>query len=136
MWVLSWKKYGASKLATFVSVIGALTRYGGVICLFSSLIPAGIICLAIGIGIHFGAEAINKAKVKKLIGKVNAPAPAPVQPPVAQPTAPVQPAAPVAPAAPAAPAQPVMKEKQCLRCGNGVAPGQKFCGQCGYEIKW
>ena len=65
MWVLSWKKYAVSKLATFVSVLGALTRYAGVMCLFASAIPAGIICLAIGIGIHFGAEAIAKAKAKK-----------------------------------------------------------------------
>ena len=72
MWVLSWKKYSLSKLATFVSVIGALTRYAGVTCLFSSFIPAGLICIAIGIGIHFGAEAINKGKVKKLAGKTNA----------------------------------------------------------------
>ena len=72
MWVLSWKKYSLSKLATFVSVIGALTRYAGVTCLFSSFIPAGLICIAIGIGIHFGAEAINKSKAKKLAGKTNA----------------------------------------------------------------
>ena len=120
MWVLSWKKYGASKFATFVSVLGALTRYAGVVCLFSSIIPAGIICLAAGIGIHFGAEAIAKAKVKKAMTK-------------SAPTVPVQ--NPVVPTAPVPPAQPVVKEKKCLRCGTGIAPDSKFCGQCGYEVK-
>ncbi len=65
MWVLSWTKYKASKFATFVSVIGALTRYGGVLCLVNGLIPAALICILIGVGIHFGAEAINKSAVKK-----------------------------------------------------------------------
>lgn len=60
MWVLSWRKYAGSKFATFISVVGALTRYGGVLCLFSGLIPGGIITLAIGIGIHFLAEKIGK----------------------------------------------------------------------------
>ena len=66
MWVLSWKKYGTSKLAMFVSIIGALTRYGGVLCLVNALIPAALICIAIGVGLHYGAEAINKAAVNKL----------------------------------------------------------------------
>lgn len=57
MWVLSWKKYGASKFATFVSVIGALTRYGGVLCLVNALIPAAIICIAIGVGLHYGTSS-------------------------------------------------------------------------------
>ena len=43
MWVLSWKKYALSKFATFVSVLGALMRYAGVMCLFSGLIPAALI---------------------------------------------------------------------------------------------
>ncbi len=62
MWILSWTKYANSKLATFVSVVGALTRYGGVMFLFSSLILAGIIGLAIGIGLHFLANLIAKNK--------------------------------------------------------------------------
>ena len=65
MWILSWKKYGASRLATFVSIIGALTRYGGVICLVNALIPAALICIAIGVGLHYLAEAVNKSAVCK-----------------------------------------------------------------------
>ena len=65
MWILSWKKYGASRLATFVSIIGALTRYGGVICLVNALIPAALICIAIGVGLHYLAEAVNKSAVSK-----------------------------------------------------------------------
>lgn len=59
MWVLSWKKYAGSKFATFISIVGALTRYGGVLCLLSGLIPGGLITLAIGIGIHFLAEKLG-----------------------------------------------------------------------------
>lgn len=71
MWVLSWKKYALSKFATFVSIMGALMRYAGVMCLFSSLIPAALICMAIGIGLHFGAEAIAKNKANKVLGTAN-----------------------------------------------------------------
>lgn len=67
MWVLSWKQYKISKLATSVSVIGALTRYGGVLCLFGALIPAAVICLAIGIGCHFWAEEIAFSAWKKTV---------------------------------------------------------------------
>lgn len=65
MWILSWKKYSVSRLATFVSIIGALTRYGGVICLVNALIPAALICIAIGVGLHYLAEAVNKSAVNK-----------------------------------------------------------------------
>lgn len=69
MWVLSWKKYSLSKFATFVSVIGALIRYAGVMCLVYSLIPAAIICIAIGIGFHFLAESISFNKWKKAVSE-------------------------------------------------------------------
>ena len=65
MWILSWKKYALAKFATFVSVLGALMRYAGVTCLVSSLIPAGLICIAVGVVLHFGAEAIAKSKTSK-----------------------------------------------------------------------
>ncbi len=65
MWILSWTKYANSKFATFVSIIGALTRYAGVMCLFSSLILAGIICIGIGVCFHFLANAIAKSKKAK-----------------------------------------------------------------------
>ncbi len=69
MWILSYKRYGASKMATFVSVIGTLTRYGGVLCLFTGLFPAAIICVGIGIGMHFWAESIAFGAWKKLAKK-------------------------------------------------------------------
>lgn len=62
MWILSYKKYAGCGFATFLSIIGALTRYGGALCLFSGLIPGGIICLAIGVGFHYLAEAVAKKK--------------------------------------------------------------------------
>lgn len=70
MWILSWKKYKLSKTATFLSIVGALVRYGGVLSLFAMLIPAAIICIAIGCGFHFWAESINfKAWVKLVRSK-------------------------------------------------------------------
>lgn len=164
MWVLSWKKYALSKFATFVSIIGALMRYAGVMCLFSSLIPATLICIAIGIGFHFGAEAIAKNKANKVLGTANN-VKTPNSAPAAAKTAP----APVqANPTPSASAQPTAsngkvkcaqcgvfvsaankfctecgktltsetpKQKKCLRCGETVDNGSKFCSNCGYEIK-
>lgn len=69
MWVLFWKQYKFSKMATFVSVIGALIRYGGVLCIFYGVIPAALICIAIGVGIHFGAEQIAFSAWKKTVRK-------------------------------------------------------------------
>ena len=67
MWILSWKNYKISKLATFISIMAALTRYAGVYCLFSELLVPGLVCIAIGIGFHFVAEAVAKKKVKQRI---------------------------------------------------------------------
>lgn len=75
MWILFWKKYQLSKFATFVSIVGALVRYGGVLCLFSALIVPALICIGIGVGIHFCAEAINKSKTKKFLAKQQKSAP-------------------------------------------------------------
>lgn len=71
MWILFWKKYTLSKFATFVSIIGALMRYAGVMCLVSMLIPAALICIAIGVGLHFCAEAIAKNKATKVGNAMN-----------------------------------------------------------------
>ena len=154
MWVLSWKNYKLSKFATFVSIIGALVRYAGVMCLFASAIPAALICIAIGIALHFCAEAIAKKKAAKAAGNVKpqkpAPAPAPKKP---TPPAPAQPVA----AADAkikcdkcgalvaatnkfcsecgsAMVTETPKQKKCLRCGTEVDSGSKFCSNCGYEM--
>lgn len=61
------KKYKNSGWATFVSVIGALCQYGGVMCLVNSLIPAGLITLAIGIALYFAGEKIHFNKWIKLV---------------------------------------------------------------------
>lgn len=138
MWVLSWKKYALSKFATFVSVLGALMRYAGVMCLFSSLIPAALICIAIGIGLHFGAEAIAKNKAAKVIGKANTaktanPVPNATKTTVTQPTPkPVQ-TNPV----PSATAQPTAASDgkiKCGKCGAIVSTANKFCTECGNTL--
>ena len=54
-------------MATFVSILGAFTRYAGAMCLFSGIIPAALVCILIGIGIHFGAEQIAFNAWKKKI---------------------------------------------------------------------
>lgn len=138
MWVLSWKKYTLSKFATFVSVLGALMRYAGVMCLFSSLIPAALICIAIGIGLHFCAEAIAKNKAAKVIGKANAaktanPVPNAAKTTVAQPTPkPVQ-----TNPTPSATAQPTAASDgkiKCGKCGALVSTANKFCTECGNTL--
>lgn len=138
MWVLSWKKYALSKFATFVSVLGALMRYAGVMCLFSGLIPAALICIAIGIGLHFGAEAIAKNKAAKVIGKANAaktsnPVPNVAKTTVAQPTPkPVQ----TNPTT-SATAQPTAASDgkiKCGKCGALVSTANKFCTECGNTL--
>lgn len=138
MWVLSWKKYALSKFATFVSILGAFMRYAGVMCLFSSLIPAALICIAIGIGLHFGAEAIAKNKAAKVIGKANAaktanPAPSVAKAATAQPTPkPVQ-----TNPTPSATAQPTAASDgkiKCGKCGALVSTANKFCTECGNTL--
>ena len=122
MWVLSWKKYKFSKFATFLSVIAAMVRYAGVVCLLSSLIPAGIICIAIGIGIHFGAEAIAKKKTATAIAKTNS---------TNNINQPVTTSTPVSTPAPVV----AEKERKCIRCGAILKNNSKFCHECGYEVK-
>ena len=156
MWILSWKNYKLSKLATFVSVVGALMRYAGVICLFSSLILEGLIVFGVGIAIHFGAEAIAKNKAKKIVnnaidanGSNNSssqakpqPAPNPPAPPAAEPKIKCGKCGALNPknarfcsacgnSMIIKPIQP----KKCLRCGEIVDAEKKFCSHCGYEIK-
>ena len=133
MWVLSWKNYALSKLATFVSVIGAFVRYAGVVCLFSSLILPGIICIAIGIAIHFCAEEIAKAKAKKISKKQQ------TVPPVKETHKPnttpnPQPEVKQETATEPVTSQPT-KVKKCIRCGEVVDATKNFCANCGYEIK-
>ena len=123
MWVLSWKKDALSKFATFVSIIGALMRYAGVLCLFSVLIPGAIICIGIGIGLHFCAEAIAKGKAKKVVGATNN-APSAVEVPVETNTVPQTETKSEEP-----------KEKKCIRCGAVVKAENNFCSSCGYELK-
>lgn len=65
MWLLSWKQYKLSKSATFISVVGTLIRYGGVLCLFSGLIPGALVCIPIGVGFHFWAEEVAFSAWKK-----------------------------------------------------------------------
>lgn len=135
MWILSWKKYALSKFATFVSVLGAFMRYAGVMCLFSSLIPAALICIAIGIGLHFGAEAIAKNKASKVIGKANTENTAPnvTKTTVTQPTPkPVQ-----TNPTPTATVQPTTVSEgkiKCSKCGALVSAANKFCTECGNTL--
>ena len=138
MWVLSWKKYALSKFATFVSVVAALTRYAGVLCLFSSLIPAALICIAVGIGLHFVAEAIAKNKATKIVREAirsNTVDPAHNSTKITgtQPTPnPVQTrSAPSATTQPAASSYPKIK---CDKCGTLVSATSKFCGECGNTL--
>lgn len=137
MWVLSWKKYALSKFATFVSIIGALTRYAGVMCLFSSLIPPALICIAIGIGIHFCAEAIAKSKAAKVVKKANAAKNVnPVSTAVNTATAQSMPNPVQNNPKPSATVQTdsVNGKIKCSKCGALVSTNNKFCTECGSAL--
>ena len=69
MWILSWKTYKLSKFATFISIVGALTRYAAVLCITYGAIAGLFICGAIGVALHYLAEFINNGKWKKMVAK-------------------------------------------------------------------
>ena len=55
---MRFKIYKSSVLATLVSIIGAVTCYGGILALFEKEFVAGILCIAIGIVIQAAAGNI------------------------------------------------------------------------------
>ena len=140
MWILFWKKYGASKLASFVSFLGAIARYAGVGFLCSSMITEGIVALAIGIATHFIAEAIAKSKAKKKIAAARQaaqpqPKPQPQPRPKTEPT--VQKSEPTAPKAPSgnlAADRSAALRRPCPNCGTFVPGNSKFCNECGTQL--
>lgn len=67
MWLLFWKKYGCSRLATLISAVGAMMRYFGVFSIFGGEdIGMGIVSVAAGIGMHFLAEHVNESKEERI----------------------------------------------------------------------
>ena len=66
MWILSWKIYKLSKFASFISICGAFTRYAAVVCIANGIATGFAVCAAIGIALHFLAEALNTSKWKKV----------------------------------------------------------------------
>lgn len=139
MWFLFWKKYALSKFATFISIIGAMTRYAGAMCLFSGLIPATLICFAIGIGLHFGAEAIAKNKASKVVSTVNGTKTVNSVPPTTKTTSePITNTVQQASRVTTNPTQNVVQSnnlrRPCPNCGNFVLPTSKFCNECGTKI--
>lgn len=148
MWILFWKKYGASKMASFVSFLGAIARYAGVGFLCSSMITEGIVALAIGIATHFIAEAIAKSKAKKKIAAARQaaqpqPKPQPQPRPKTEPqprpkTEPIvqksEPTAPKAPSGNVAAARSAALRRPCPNCGTFVPGNSKFCNECGTQL--
>ncbi len=136
MWILFWKKYGASKLASFVSFLGAIARYAGVGFLCSSMITEGIVALAIGIATHFIAEAIAKSKAKKKIAAARQaaqtqPKPQPKTEPTVQKS---EPTAPKAPSGNVAADRSAALRRPCPNCGTFVPGNSKFCNECGTQL--
>lgn len=62
---MRFKIYKASGLATFVSIIGALAVYGGILALFEKEFLAAVICVVVGILIQVGAGEIAENAVFK-----------------------------------------------------------------------
>lgn len=69
MWIICWRRYPASILATIVSILSVVIRLTGVAIVFSNEIVIGIICFAIGIGIHYCAEFIAFSAWKRIVRK-------------------------------------------------------------------
>lgn len=57
---MRWTVYKSSGLATFVSIVGALVCYAGILCLFAKEFLAAVICVVIGFAIQMGADEIAK----------------------------------------------------------------------------
>lgn len=57
---MRWTIYKSSGLATFVSVVGALVCYAGIMLLFVKEFLAAVICIVIGFAIQMGAEEIAR----------------------------------------------------------------------------
>ena len=63
---MRWTIYKSSGLATFVSIVGALVCYAGILLLFAKEFLAAVICIVIGFAIQLGAEEIARnAEFKK-----------------------------------------------------------------------
>ena len=138
MWILSWKQYKLSKFATFVSIIGALMRSAGVMCLFASAIPAALICIAIGIALHFCAEAIAKNKTAKTTGVKNTTKAPCVEFSQTTPTTVKSSPNIVQTSSPAScvtkTITPADGEIKCSKCGTVVSANTKFCAECGNAL--
>ena len=67
---MRFKIYKSSVLATLVSIIGAVTCYGGILALFEKEFVAGILCIAIGIVIQAAAGNIAENTAFKCSAKV------------------------------------------------------------------
>ena len=140
MWILSWTRYKISKLATFVSAVGAIFRYLGVVCLISELIPAGIVCIIIGIALHFGGKAIAKSKAKKAAQFTTPrtftakPMETPQQNPTPQASAPVQQPQFVPETTKLDNTNTAGLRRPCPQCGSFVQPNAKFCNDCGAKV--
>ena len=61
------KNYKHSKLATAISVIGAFTAYAGIALFINDEYVAGVITVAVSVGIHLGAKKVAVAKARKMI---------------------------------------------------------------------
>ena len=72
---VSWTKYNSSGLATFISISGAVMRGSGIVIALGgitsgidvALIVTGVIFLAVGIGMFFWAEHVNKKAVERIL---------------------------------------------------------------------
>lgn len=135
MWILSWNKYYYSKLATFISIVGALMRYAGVTFLISGIFSGALICFGIGIGFHYLAEYVAKSKQPKSSGSAPAPAaaqkaasaPQPVSHTVSSSQKSAQPT--LRPTIESTPA-----EIRCSNCGTYVSAKSAFCNNCGNNM--
>lgn len=68
MWIITWRNYKHSKLATFISWLGAHLLYIGVVMVILKEVGLGIGTAVFGVAIRYGAEKLAQAKAKKCPG--------------------------------------------------------------------
>lgn len=68
MWIITWRNYKHSKLATFISWLGAHLLYVGVVMVILKEVGLGIGTAVFGVAIRYGAEKLAQAKAKKCPG--------------------------------------------------------------------
>lgn len=138
MYIMTYKKYARSKLATVVSFFGMLLRYGGILFLVEEkgFSPGPLLCIAAGIGAHFLAELIAKRKTVGAAKQISEPEKLKEEAVPESVCSFVPPKSAACENEKSFPDGTGSTEKRifCVNCGAQLNTGMKFCNQCGTPV--